>query len=258
MDAKHDVLPKVIHYCWFGKNKIPPNLQECIDSWKKIMPEYKIVRWDEENFDINSNRFAKEAYKAKKWAFVADYVRLYALYNYGGIYMDADVKALKPLDRFLQHKVFSGYENKKFLDVIPTGTIGAVKGHEYIKDLLDHYKDKSFLLPSGKPDLNPNVRFMSEIAREKYGFRGDGKHQVFGDDIHMYPFDYFSCYTGEKEYGNKDSYEITENSYTIHLFNGSWHPLSKKLRLKIRKIIGYDTYYYIKSLIPFSKRNKKK
>ena len=104
------MIPKVIHYCWFGKKPLPPLAVNCIDSWKKFCPDYEIIEWNEKNFDINSNTYVREAYENKKWAFVSDYVQLYALYNYGGIYMDTDVQVLKPLDAFLNDQAFSGFE----------------------------------------------------------------------------------------------------------------------------------------------------
>ena len=106
-------IPKVIHYCWFGRGKLPKLAKKCIKSWKKYLPDYKIIEWNEDNFDINSNQYVREAYEAKKYAFVSDYVRLYALYNYGGIYMDTDVEVIKSLDEFLIHEAFSGFESPK-------------------------------------------------------------------------------------------------------------------------------------------------
>ena len=104
---KKNKIPKIIHYCWFGGNPLPELAEKCIESWKKYLPDYEIIRWDENNFDFNINDYVKEAYENKKWAFITDYVRLYAMYNYGGIYMDTDVEVLKSLDCFLIHPAFS-------------------------------------------------------------------------------------------------------------------------------------------------------
>ena len=112
------MIPKIIHYCWFGKNPLPEETKEFIESWKKYCPQYKIIEWNEDNFDINKLRYTKEAYEHKKWAFITDYVRLYALYYYGGIYMDTDVEVTKPLDCFLEEQGFSGFEMP---DKVPTG-----------------------------------------------------------------------------------------------------------------------------------------
>ena len=110
------MIPKKIHYCWFGGNPLPEDAQKYLESWKKFCPDYEIIRWDEKNFDINQLPYVQEAFKAKKWAFITDYVRLYALYNYGGIYMDTDVEVLKSLDSFLELKAFSGFENEENIE----------------------------------------------------------------------------------------------------------------------------------------------
>ena len=108
----NDNIPKIIHYCWFGKNEKPDIVKKCIDSWKKILNEYEIIEWNEKNFKIDSNKFVKQAYDSKKFAFVSDYVRVYALYNYGGIYLDTDVELLRPLDELLKDKMFCGWESR--------------------------------------------------------------------------------------------------------------------------------------------------
>ena len=113
-------IPKVIHYVWMGKGTKSEFMLRCIDSWKKYLPDYEIVEWNEERFDVRSNPYTEEAYNCKKWAFVSDYVRLYALYTEGGVYMDTDVEVIKPLDRFLEHPAFSGFESRTD---IPTGII---------------------------------------------------------------------------------------------------------------------------------------
>ena len=247
-------IPKTIHYCWFGKNKMPKNILECLDTWEKILPEYKKVCWNEDNFDIHSNKFVEEAYNAKKWAFVADYVRLYALYHHGGIYLDTDVKVLKPLDSFLNHKVFASYENKLQLNFIATGLIGAIRNHGFFKKWLDYYEDKHFILPPGEYDLTTNVCIITNIAEKEYSFKGNGKYQVFDDDIHIYPFDFFSCYNGEQDYGFKNTCEITDNTYAVHLFASSWLPAKVKRRRKIQNIIGYDNYCKIQKFLKIQKK----
>ena len=128
------MIPKIIHYCWFGGNELPEMAKRCINSWKQVLPEYKIIRWDESNFDI-CNTYVKEAYENKKYAFVTDYVRLYTMYTYGGIYMDTDVEVLKPLDKFLVNKAFSGFEN--YMN-IPTGIMACEKGYPDFKELLSY------------------------------------------------------------------------------------------------------------------------
>lgn len=131
------MIPKIIHYCWFGNNAYPENIKNCMLSWGKILKDYQIRRWDESNFDVHYNKYTKQAYNAKKYAFVSDYARLWALYNYGGVYMDCDVMVLKPLDGFLRHGFFSSCENRREPQYIVTATMGARKGHPFVKALLD-------------------------------------------------------------------------------------------------------------------------
>lgn len=128
------MIPKKIHYCWFGGNPYPEDFLKYLESWKKYCPNYEIIEWNEKTFDINLNKYVKEAYECKKWAFVTDYVRLWAIYNYGGIYMDTDVEVLRPLDSFLECQAFSGFERE---NAVPTGIMAGEKGQSAIKDLLD-------------------------------------------------------------------------------------------------------------------------
>jgi len=222
------MIPKIIHYCWFGGNPYPENIESCMSSWQKHLHGYEFMLWNEENFDINSNQYVMEAYKTKKWAFVADYVRLWALYNHGGIYLDSDIRVFKSFDRFLEHSFFFGYENKKDIRYIHTGVIGAKYKHDFVKALLDDYSGRTFIRKDGSLDFTTNVKSITHKAKELYGFIGDGKYQVLGDDIHIYPYDYFSGFNGGGEYGDKDCYDITENTCTIHEFVGSWVSKTKR------------------------------
>ena len=146
-------IPKKIHYCWFGNNELPEEQKKYIETWKKHCPDYEIKEWNEKNFDINSNKYVKEAYEAKKFAFVSDYVRLHALYNEGGIYMDTDIEVLKSFDVFLKHTAFIGFEDLKH---IGTGVIGAEKGNKWIRLLLKDYDNISFYTKNGEIDLTTN------------------------------------------------------------------------------------------------------
>lgn len=213
------MIPKIIHYCWFGKGELPKLAQKCIDSWNKYMEDYKIMVWSEENFDINMNKFVSEAYSEKKWAFVSDYVRLYALYNHGGIYLDTDVEIIKKIDDyFLSNKGFTGFEN----DInIPTGIMASEKNNSWVKELLDYYKNKSFYKENGELDLTTNVEIISNISK-KFGFIPNSKKQVFHDGIAVYPKDYF-C---PKDY-ETGKINITKNTYCIHHFSGSWKDKTK-------------------------------
>ena len=140
------MIPKVIHYCWFGGNPLPELAKKCIESWKKFCPDYQIIEWNESNFDLNINTYVKEAYTAEKWAFVSDVARLYALVNYGGIYMDTDVEVLKPLDDILNFKAVSGFETK---ERIPTGMMACEKGHPLFEEFLREYNEAHFIKNDG-------------------------------------------------------------------------------------------------------------
>lgn len=242
------MIPKTIHYCWFGRNPKPKQFKKCLKSWHKYCGDYKVIEWNEDNFDIYSNLYVKQAYESKKWAFVTDYVRLYVLYHYGGIYMDTDVEVIKPLDCFLKDKAFSGFEDQHN---IPTGIMGSEKGHPAIKKLLDYYDDRSFLI-NGKPDLTTNVVTITNIMK-KYGLIQNNQYQVVFD-MALYPNDYFCPQDFATGF-----LTVTENTYTIHHFAGSWLPdNARKTKqynrryARIKKACGeraatvYETYYYSK------------
>lgn len=227
-----DNIPKIIHYCWFGRGDMPQDAVQFIEGWKKLCPQYQIKEWNEYNFDITSNRYVKEAYEAKKYAFVTDYVRLYALYNEGGIYMDTDVELLKPLDIFLKHNAFSSFENS---NLIPTGLMAAKKGSKWIKDLLDEYDNISFIKPDGSYDTTTNVIRITNLTEKKYGLVKESSYQDLGE-VTLYPHEYFcpkDWHTG--------NIHITENTYAIHHFKGSWHSEQdkKKIAMKDKLIKKY-------------------
>ncbi len=218
------MIPKTIHYCWFGRNSKPKLAEKCIKSWKKYCKDYEIIEWNEDNFDINSNAFVKEAYEAKKWAFVTDYVRLWAMYNYGGIYMDTDVEVIKPLDKFLHHDAFSGFEDETH---IPTGIMASEKNGSVIGLLLGEYKDKHFIKSDGTFDLTTNVTLITDQL-SKYGFVPNNSHQCVEGFV-LYPKDYF-C---PKNY-QTDEIEKTKNTHTIHHFTASWQSAETKKAHKKR------------------------
>ena len=137
------MIPKIIHYCWFGGGELTPLAKECIEAWHEALPEYKIIEWNENNFDFAECEFAVKAYESKKWAFVADYFRAWVLYNYGGIYLDTDVKVLKSFDPFLEDKFFIGFET---IDILEADTIGCEKGHPFAKVILDTFIATEFEL----------------------------------------------------------------------------------------------------------------
>lgn len=219
-------IPKIIHYCWFGKGDLPDLAQKCIKTWKEKLPDYEIKEWNESNFDININRYVKEAYENKKYAFVTDYVRLFALYNEGGIYMDTDVEVLKSLDEFLDHEAFSSFENN---NQIPTGIMGSKPNNKWIGLLLEDYKDLSFVKEDGSLDLTTNVIRITKTTEENYPLKRNDTYQDLGNVV-LYNHEYFS----PKDWETGKIF-ITENTYTIHHFNGSWHSKKEKKQLARKK-----------------------
>lgn len=219
-------IPKKIHYVWLGRGKKSELMNKCINSWRKYLPDYEIVEWNEDNFDINSNMYLKEAYENKKYAFASDYIRLFVLYNYGGIYMDTDVEVLKPLDELLQFPAFSGFESDKN---IPTGIMASEKHGKWIKALLDEYNDIHFIKENGEFDLTTNVIRITNKTKEIYDFKQNAQYQDLKDVV-FFPADYFcpkNCVTG--------IIELTDNSYTIHHFNGSWLPKEDQKFIETRR-----------------------
>lgn len=221
-------IPRIIHYCWFGRGEKPKKIAACMRSWEKKLGEgYRFMEWNESNFDLKQSRYAREAYEAKKYAFVSDYVRLYALYHHGGIYLDTDVEVLRPLDELLTHDAFSGFEDERFLQ---SGTMGAVKGHPWIKKLLDDYEKRTFLLPDGTYDMLTNTAVISGLSKSD-GLLLNGKHQKLDNGVVFYPRVFFSPY----DYINGGSY-LTDESYTIHHFAQSWLPAHVRLRSGVKRL----------------------
>jgi mannosyltransferase OCH1-like enzyme len=210
------MIPKIIHYCWFGGKPFSPLVEKCMDSWREKLPEYQIKRWDESNSPIENCRFAKQAFVAKKWAFVADYVRLYVLYNEGGIYLDTDMLVLKSFDSFLRHDCFLGLEEP---GIASCGIIGAVGGHAYIAEMLELYESMSF----DPKRLVPIPQRFSEVLNAKGMTPENVLQEVHG--VHIYPTDYFYPWTLGVHLKQKDFMSfVTPNSYAVHLWNASWLP----------------------------------
>lgn len=230
------MIPKIIHYCWFGRGEMPSLALKCIESWKKHMPDYEIKRWDEETFDIQSNTYVKEAYENRKFAFVTDYVRLYALYMEGGIYMDTDVEVLKSLTPFLHLHAFSGFESSGY---VPTGMMASEKGGTWVKELLRDYDNRHFVNEDNTFDLTTNTTLITNYMLEK-GLIMNNSYQDFENLTTMYPSEYF-CPISQ----NTGKLSLTENSYCIHHFAGSWMPKHVRVASKIKKcfsrILGPET-----------------
>lgn len=212
------MIPKIIHFCWLSGNPYPKKIKKCIKSWKKILPEYEIMLWDKERFDVHSVSWVKEAYVNKKYAFCADYIRFYALYNYGGIYLDSDVEVLKSFDDLLNLPYFIGYENNGYFEA---ATIGAEKGNGFIKMMLDSYEDNHFMKQDGSMDQEPLPYKMLHICDAHYRRIDIGSINGFvfdKDVICVFPSDWFSPI----KKGKRDKLILTENTYSIHQFASSW------------------------------------
>lgn len=222
------MIPKIIHYCWFGGKPLPELARKCIASWHKYCPDYEIKEWNESNFDINSCKYVKQAFDNKKWAFITDYVRLYALVNEGGIYMDTDVEVLASLNSFLCEKAFSGFETS---DSVPTGIMACEKGFPLFVELLKYYDNVDFILPDGSLNMVTNVVTITNEC-EKRGLIRNNTFQII-DGFALYPKDYF-C---PKNYSDGKIY-LTDNSVTIHHFSGSWMNTEDKISMKIYGFFG--------------------
>ena len=217
------MIPRIIHYCWFGRGEMPEIALKCLASWHKYMPDYQYKLWNEDNFDVNSVSYVKEAYECGKYAFVTDYVRLFALYTEGGIYMDTDVEVLKPYDDLLTLPAFTGYEGSKYLPPV-TGTMASEAGGAWVKEQLSAYDGIHFIREDGSMDLTTNTSRISSVMK-KGGFIQDGKKQVY-KDMHVFPVDYFCprLTTGE--------YRRTANTYCESKNNASsWAGMTLKDRL---------------------------
>ncbi|MCB6607755.1 glycosyltransferase [[Clostridium] symbiosum] len=213
-------IPKIIHYCWFGPNPIPEMEKKCIQSWKRHLPDYEIIFWNEATFDVKSVDYVKQAYFCGKYAFVSDYVRINALYSFGGIYLDTDVEVLRNLDEFLENEAFIGFENRT---MVGTGIIGAEKNNAILGAMLDYYHANPFINEKGYMDMTTNVKILYKLLVLN-GFESEDREQRL-KGIHIYKREYF-C---PKRIG-KNEFKVTEHSAVIHHFSGSWLTEKEKKR----------------------------
>ena len=223
------MIPKIIHYCWFGRNPKPKDVLDYIDTWKKYNPDYEIKEWNEDNFDINCCKYVREAYNVKKFAFVSDYARLFALYKEGGIYLDTEVEVRKNFDALLYNKSFIGWE-----DLAPgTACIGVEKNEKWIIDVMSTYTRESFIKWYGKLNEWPNPYRIMEVLK-KYGLDSNKNYCELDNGLVIYPIDYFCAHHWHGEY------VITTNTYCIHHYSESWIK-SQNIFEKIKQII-YNIY----------------
>ncbi len=230
------MIPKVIHYCWFGGNPKPKLAKKCIKSWKKYCKGYQIIEWNEENFDFNSNEFAKQAYDEKAWAFVSDVARYDIINKFGGIYFDTDVEVIKNIDFLLEQKAFMGFENDRY---VASGLgFGAEKGNKIIKEIFEYTKQLKYRDENG--DLcRPIVTTYTTDILKSHGLKVPCQGDIQQlNEITIYPKDYF-C---PKDF-NTGLVELTENTATIHHFDGSW--LSKQENKKHKDLWKKNQRDYI-------------
>lgn len=222
------MIPKVIHYCWFGHNKKPSYVRKCIETWHQYCPDYTFKEWNEDNYDLSSSPFVKEAYDAKKWAFVTDYVRLDVIEKYGGIYLDTDVKLIKPLNALLSDSCFVAVDEGG----INTGIgFGAMPHHWMIKRMLAQYQDKHFMV-DGKMDMTP-CNLITTPLFEHLGYDPHNPSTQHIRDVTIYAKDYFDPLDGATS-------EMCQSEHTIgiHLKSGSWTDRKTHLKSRIRIALG--------------------
>lgn len=245
------MIPKIIHYCWLSDDPIPTDLQNYMASWRKKLPEYEFIHWNFERFDKASSKWVSDAFDNKKYAFAADYIRLYALYNYGGIYLDMDVEVLKSFNPFLNLHTMLGWQNDIGLEV---AAFGVKKHSDWVGKCLDYYNNRNFVKNDGTFDMKPLPLVIGEIL-EKNSYKLRNVHTIeeaaetADKEIPVFPSDYFS----PKSY-KTGKIQSNDNTYSIHHFAGSWIPCSEKVKMFIKqKISGKKINSFINGI-----RNKKK
>lgn len=240
------MIPKILHYVWLGCGEPSETIKRCFESWKVYLPDYKVMRWDETNFDIsNAPLFVRQAYEARKWAFAADFIRCSVLYQYGGVYLDTDVEVRKPLDEFLNNGLFISTQvfsvdiskNKKStVTNLSIGVIGCEKGHPYIKKCMDTISESSFYNNDGTPNTKVINYTMSSILQNEYGFLVEDKKQELRDNIIVYPSSMFA---------DRLSPTPSPNSYTYHWGEMSWfQPKRRGILYKICWAINLMKLYH--------------
>jgi hypothetical protein len=232
------MIPKTIHYCWFGDNPKSELIKKCIESWKEFAPDFDIVEWNETNFDISKYKYAKQAYEKKNYAFVSDVARFDVLNTYGGIYLDTDVELIKPIERLLNNNLFMGYDQK---GLIATGLImGSEPKKEMLEEILEYYSKKSFLLQNGLPDNTTVVTIVSDILKGN-GFILNGDYYEDPSTLTLYPSELFDPF----DYEN-DRMKITDSTISIHHYAASWKSENDKRIYRIgkliKKIVGNHAY----------------
>lgn len=238
------MIPKKIHYCWFGNNPKSNLIQKCIASWRKFLPEWEIIEWNEANYDVNKNEYISEAYKQKKWAFVVDYARFDILNQCGGIFFDTDVEVLKPIpEKLLEHSAFTGFESDKTIN--PGLVFAAEAKHPMLQEIMSVYEHKKF----GEM-INGRIENIVDIVTgimDKNGLKKDNSFQIV-EGIAVYPKEYFCCFNHEIQ-----AFEICDETISVHHYAASWSPWYRKSYFKmikiVAKILGKERYLKLKRMI---------
>jgi mannosyltransferase OCH1-like enzyme len=225
------MIPKVIHYCWFGRNPLPESAKKCIASWRKFFPDYEIKEWNEDNFDVNIIPYTTEAYQAKKYAFVSDYARFWILYHYGGIYFDTDVEVIKPMDDILARGPFMGIENRKPpINVAPGLGLGVEAYNPVYKMILEQFVNNLYRI--NQLQKGNVVYFATKIFKE-LGLKDENKLQIISE-FTIYPSEYFNPYN----YVN-GVLDIKSETRSIHWYGGSWMSRFKRIKLFLGRIMRF-------------------
>ena len=243
------MIPKIIHYCWLSGDEFPPLIKTCIDTWKEQLPDYEFILWDTNRFKLESNIWVQQAFDTKKYAFAADYIRLYAIYNFGGIYLDTDIEVLKSFNNLLERPYFTGAEG---LGIIEAGVFGAEKNSPWVKQCLDYYDGKSFINTDGSYNTLTLPRIMmAQISKvrtikEIHPDKVEILQQTNDNDIlYMFPKDFFCA----KNHGT-GVIEKTENTYSIHHFAMSWISNKRTFLPNVkRKLMGFFGVRFINGFI---------
>ena len=230
-------IPKIIHYCWFGKKDLPEMAQRCIDSWKKNMPDYEIKRWDESNFNWQENAYCKESYNVGLYAFVSDFARFKILYEEGGIYLDTDVEIIKPLSDIIENGPFMAMEHGNLVN--PGLGIAAIPKMDFLKNILDIYNNSHLYKTDGSINYDTVVVRTDKLLKQ-YGW--DGTQRYIAGFI-IYPQDYF-CPLNYMT----NSLIITDNTYTIHHYSASWITKKQMLYRQLKNILGSNIISYLSKL----------
>ena len=227
------MIPKTIHYCWFGGKPKPKSVQRCIGSWRKFCPDYEIKEWNEENFDVNMIPYTRDAYKAGRYAFVSDVARFQVLYQEGGVYFDTDVEVIRPIDDLVERGAFMGWEKADAsgnMHVAPGLGLAAPKHFPFYKEVLDGFASLPYYLENGQWNPYTMIPLVTDLLKQK-GLRVDGTFQNV-NVINIYPADYLcpmDSLTGK--------IELTDNTHTIHHYSMSWLPKSSQWRVKVMRHI---------------------